>query len=379
MLTITGLNGTIYGQQQGIVLDNNFISKEEFRKIFKDLLDNESESVYIFKQNLLNIQKITHITQSKKGKVSTTTEFLNHLETISQLFSQLVLKGLGGNISLLSTFNLTRNRKTSSYYLMDENDLPSRTLPNGAKVYLNSQQQLENLKNDTRKLKKINDNLISHLNGFNNQLRQKKTQTSEERSKMYVWAYYNMTDRFKQQRNLPHPIAMARYFWGGGQLPGYIGEAFAAHMAIMHPNFMHDQHVSKLKSSVITEHGGAGSDNLFNLLYSTKSNTMSQLSGDVVVVDGEGRVIFNIQSKVSRYGKYDFTITYQQFIKNLYLFVEIYENALYNGANNQDIDILFEKFATKAWVPIQQEIEKQTSELIDTDILNPLVKHINKI
>lgn len=378
MLTITGLNGTIYGQQQGIVLDDNFISKEEFRKIFKDLLDNESESVYIFKQNLLNIQKITHITQNKKGKISTTTEFLSHLETISQLFSQLVLKGLGGNISLLSTFNLTRNRKTSSYYLMNENDLPSRILPNGAKTYLNSQWQLENLKNDARKLKKINDNLISHLNGFNNQLRNKKTQTSEERSKMYVWAYYNMTDRFKKQRNLPHPIAIARYFWGDGQLPGYIGEAFSAHMAIMHPNFMHDQHVSKLKSSVITEHGGAGSDNLFNLLYSTKGNTMSQLSGDVVVVDGEGRVIFNIQSKVSRYGKYDFTITYQQFIKNLYLFIEIYENALYNGANNQDIDILFEKFATKAWVPIQQEVKKQTSELIDTDILNPLIKNINK-
>jgi hypothetical protein len=46
------------------------------------------------------------------------------------------------------------------------------------------------------------------------------------------------------------------------------------------------RHIENLKKSVISEHGGPGSVDLFNLLAATKGNISSQLSGDIVVVDG---------------------------------------------------------------------------------------------
>jgi hypothetical protein len=61
-------------------------------------------------------------------------------------------------------------------------------------------------------------------------------------------------------------------------------------------------------------------------LSSTKGNTSSQLSGDIVVVDGQGNVRFNIQSKASIKGSYNIYITYQQFLTNVSKFLLIYKN-----------------------------------------------------
>jgi hypothetical protein len=94
-----------------------------------------------------------------------------------------------------------------------------------------------------------------------------------------------MKNRFNANKNNT-PMSLARYFWGDGQIHGYISEAYGSHLALTHTNFLVDEHVTELKKSVIEEHGGRGSRGLFALLSSTKGNTSSQLSGDIVIVDG---------------------------------------------------------------------------------------------
>ena len=365
-LQISGLNNQFYEQQSGIILDDKFITKEDFRLIFKQLLETESDSIRILKDNLIKMHKIRHITQSKKGKVQKVTEFLSDLEYISQLFSTIVLKGFGGQISLLSTFNMTQGKKVESYFLMNEDELPSRILPDGAKKYINTQQELSLLLTKTKQLQKLNQTITSHLNGFNTQLRRRDLQTKEERMLMYQWAYYQMKERYWIGRETPHPISIAKYFWGHGQTTGFIHEAFGTHLALHHPDVLKGGTIMGKLKSVIAEHGGPGSHDLFTLLHSTKGNTMSQLSGDTVGIDGNGYVIFNIQSKASRKGDYEFTIKYQKFIQNLYHFIEVFENSVINGVNEKDIDALFAQFSTKAWVPIKENAEKEINTIANT-------------
>ena len=283
----------------------------------------------------------------------------------------MMLKGLGGNISLLTTFDFGKNKSQETYFLMKESDLPSSLNENGEKTYLNTKENLNNLIAQGKKLKKLDESLDSHLRGFSNQLTRKNTQSKDERQQLYIWAYCNMKERFKKNRNIQHPISLSKYFWGNtSNAHGYATEAFGTHLALMHPNALMNGHIEELKkTSVIQEHGGAGSHELFSLLYSTKGNTMSQLSGDIIVVDGNGNVTFNIQSKASRKSAYNFTIAYQQFLKNIMLFKDIYEKNL--GAKSageipqKDIDALFKAFSTQAWVPIQKVLGNKIDETVD--------------
>lgn len=367
------ITGMTYKQTQGIILDDKLITKEDFRQIFKDLLK-DSESYEIFRKNLMNIKTLIHITQSKKGKQITTSEFVGALEYMRQIFSTFILKGFGGDINLLSTFNFTTKHKgTDVYFLENENNLPSMVNPAGAMVYENTKQNIDNLIRTGKNLNKLNQSLVSHLNGFDKALRDKNTQSKNERQAMYIWASNNMPDRWREQKEKPHPISIARYFWGESRtVRGYVAEAFGTHMALIHPETLMENHVIKLSNTVIKEHGGAGSDELFTLLHSTKGNISGLTSGDIVVIDGDGRVKFNIQSKASSRGSYSFTIAYQAFIKNLFLFRDVYENALWNGVSNKDIDMLFNKFSTNAWVPIKKKLENAIDETSKDLIVNNL-------
>ena len=105
-------------------------------------------------------------------------------------------------------------------------------------------------------------------------------------------------------------MSLAQYFWGNGHIHGYAAEAYGTHLSLMHNNFIATEHATELAKSVITEHGGRGSRGLFNLLNSTKGNTSPQLSGDIVIVNPDGTVRFNIQSKASIKSSYNIYITY---------------------------------------------------------------------
>lgn len=351
-----------YQLQQGVVLGDKFLNKEDFTEAFRSMLNN-SEGYINLRYNLAQARKIISIVQ-KGNATKTITEFTSDLEAIARLFSAF-MGGLGGDISLLTTFNIGK-KSAETYFLMREENLPSQLDEVGRKTYLNTLEALKQSQLGADKLKQLNDALKSHLNGFYRQLTKSSTQSKDDYQRMRIWSYYNMKNRYT--KNEHYPISMGRYFWGRGHIHGYAAEAFGTHLALVHPNALTGEHISNLKKSVISEHGGPGSIDLFNLLASAKGNISSQLSGDIVVVDTQGRLIFNIQSKASKYGAYAFTITYQKFLQNMILFLDIYEKYISNpkAIEEADINTLFNAFSANAWVPISTEVNERLDEEINS-------------
>ncbi len=373
-MKITVQGDISYQSQQGVVLGDQFLNKEDFAEAFRTMLK-DSEGYINLRYNLAQAKKTISIIQKGK-KTQTITEFTSNLEEIARLFSAFMM-GLGGDISLLTTFNIGK-KSAQTYFLMKEEDLPSQINEIGEKTYLNTLNALKQTQLGADKLKRLNDALKSHLNGFYRQLTTSKTQSEEDYENMRVWSYYNMPERYKafEDKDGHYPVSIGRYFWGRGHMHGYAAEAFGTHLALVHPNALIGEHISNLKKSVISEHGGPGSVDLFNLLASTKGNTSSQLSGDIVVVDGNGKVIFNMQSKASKYGAYEFTITYQKFLQKMMLFLDTYEKYATNmrAVEDSDIDALFNAFSTNAWVPISKEV----AQGIDKTVEEMFIKGIPK-
>lgn len=365
---IKNINGVQYSLSEGIVIGENFLNKEDFKIYFQELLK-ESDLYVSYRMQLSKVEKIIHILDKKKPR--TTVEFTSDLEMISQAFVNF-LGGLGGEISLFTTFNMGK-KSSENYFLMKEDDLPSSINEIGEKTYLNSLENLRKLQSNTKNLKKLNSALKSHLNGFYVQLTKTNIQSKFEYDKMIAWSQTNLPDRYKAylENHQNKQISIGRYFWGGGKIQGYAAEAYMTHLLMMHEADLAKEHQSKLKT-VISEHGGPGSEELFELLSSTKGTTSSQLSGDVVIIDSDGKVKYNVQSKASKYGSYEFTITYKAFLQNMMFFLDIYDDYIANPreVENKDVEALFQAFSTKAWVPINKKVTESIDEELKKILIN---------
>jgi hypothetical protein len=75
--------------------------------------------------------------------------------------------GLGGNISLLTTFSFGK-RTQRSYYLANEKSLPSQENIQGKKIYENTRQAIKNLENQAKKLALLDKVFKKHLIEFSN-------------------------------------------------------------------------------------------------------------------------------------------------------------------------------------------------------------------
>ena len=361
------VNGKVqyYKQQSGVVIDEKFLTYEEFKEAFKKLLL-DSEGYKNLRYNINQAQKIVHIIEGPTGP-RTTTEYLTDIHKISEEFSKF-MGGLGGNISLLTTFSFGK-RTQRSYYLANEKSLPSQENVQGKKVYENTRQAIKNLENQAEKLALLDKTFKKHLIEFSNQLHDPKAYSKDNFISLRKWSYYNLNKRwYEYGHGTMHSISYCDYFWGKSlQVHGYIAEAYGTHLAFIHPDALMGQHINQLKKSVISEHGGFGDYGLFELLASTKGNINSQISGDTVIIDKTGRVQFNIQSKASTKTKYKIEITYKQFLEKMDLFLSIYEKYVDNIDNiaDEDVAILFQAFKTEAWIPISEDLEENVDFYVD--------------
>lgn len=362
---------TSYEQKDGILLGSNLFDEQQFVEIFKELLRDKQQT---YRETFLPVwlaaKKWVSIVMTK-GETQSVTTVISNLQQVASAFAQFVggdYGQLGGDISLMTTFNFG-DQNQEIYYLPQEDTLSHKIdETTGELVYNNTQQTLEKLIEEGKDIQRVNESLKSHLNLFNTQLRNRDIYNKGDYPFLRAWSYYNMRERHdKISKQYKSRVSLARYFWGGGQWAGYISEAYAAHLAMKHPDFM-QQHAAKLMStipSVVEEHGGPGSPDLYSLLKSTKGNTSSQLSGDVVVIDGEGNVKFNIQSKASRRGAYGFTITYKQFMRNIMKFMDLYEACTEDESlAEQSAKEIFNMFKTQAWVPVQQKAQEEVNKEI---------------
>ena len=357
-----------YQQIQGVIIGDNFLTKEEFKQWFVELLTSKKaqEQAKELAMSLNNAVARIRGPQVRRG----ITQFNSDLEILTSKFlefSKLTKSyegsGLGGNISIMSTFNFLSGQSRDTYFIANENDLQSsQNKKTGAKLLYNTQSQLQTLVKKGKENKRMNEHFQSHLQNFYVQL-QECSPNAEDRRSLYVWAWYQMKQRYKKMRSKT-PVSMSEYFWGRGYDYGYVSEAYTTHL-ILHHNIDFKKDIAKFSKSVIEEEGGYGSSQLFTLLKASKGNTKSQISGDIVVVDQNGRVTFNIQSKATRGSDYSFEITYKKFLTDVQSLINIYLNWS-NDVKQQDkdLDLLFQKFSTNAWVPIS----KKVNDLANKDI-----------
>lgn len=358
-----------YQQESGVLIDDKLLSFEEFKAHFKELLENNSEIYKELKEDIIQAQQIMKIAYGP-------FEFEGKIHQITEKFSKFMggpksLKGLGGDIGLLTTFSFGK-RTQRTYFLMHENNLPSWNDLKGQKTYENARKILIQLEKQIKDVTLLDKTFKQHLMNFSNQLRNPKLYTQEDFIALRKWSYQHLRSRWNAyESGSIGKISYSDYFWGKGQVHGFISEAYGTHLALIHPNALVGERISQLKTSVIEEHGGFGNIGLFQLLASTKGNVKSQLSGDIVIIDPNGKVRFNIQSKASINTKYPIEITYQKFLENMQLFLDIYEKYLNNKDNisDKDMQVLFNVFKTEAWKPIQQDVEENIEDIIDKELL----------
>ena len=379
--TIKTLNGT-YEQQEGIVLGENFLNKEDFRKLFNDMIKNDSARIAMARMKLATFPRITSIVADlENGGNKTVVEFTSKVTALQDIFQNELFDAtkygtLGGNISLFTVFNIGNVNKMEAYHLMNEKELPS-TISNDMiqqRTYNNTNKQLAELQRQGANLVSLNSALKNHLQNFITQLN--TTQPVATRRTWHAWAGVN-APKLNEPRNKNgysrHFKHLANMFWKKSPNSiGYATEAFGTHMALFHAQDLLNSTQTTINSSVINELGGYTSHSLLSMLISTKGNTMSQLSGDIVVIGPGGKVQFNIQSKGSTKGAYTFTITYKRMIEKLQLFLDIYERYVFsqiNGISEEDLTALFNAFKTQAWVPIEDSLNQGINSVAD-DLTN---------
>ena len=368
-----------YEQRSGVLLGENFISREEFGNWIKeDLVNNLNTDEFEKLKNLLE-KSYKEVTNKKTQK--TTINFKKNLQKIRNSFddfSKIAGKGIiGGDISLLSTFNFDSEKETTSYIVKNERDL-SRTklLKRGILQINNTENNINKLMKETNRVEKMNKVFQQHLNDFYTQLIDRELQSDKERKKLYVWAYQNMKKRYIDNKGHT-PNSLAEYFWGKGHLQGYVLESYGAHIGLAHPNILKGSEAI-IPRSVIAEHGGPGSRGLFELLASSKGNTSAQIGGDIIIIDADGKIKLNIQSKASTTASYTFSLKYQQFLRDLLNLIKLLEeiNSFSNAKNiEEEIDELYKAFSAEAWVPIEKKIIEKTIKT-GNGLINNMVKNL---
>lgn len=359
------VNNKFYGEVEGVTLGKQFLNKEDFIDQFKDMLK-QSGTYQNFKLRLDAIkQKINQLNNANNMPIKNA---VISLEDISNDFSQL-MGGLGGDISLLTSFNFSRYKTMDMYFLTNEKDLSLSIDPetHGA-IYNNTKKELEQLIEANKGVIKINNAFVQHMQNYQNEI------TLQGRKNEYIelmsWSYYFLKERYKVFENRKkdsHYPSLAHFIWGKSTSArkGYVQESFGTHMALQHPNFLNQENLS-FSNSVVNEHGGRTSHSLYNLMASAKGNVASQLSGDIVVLDKNGQITVNIQSKATARSEYLITIKYKKFFESINKFCNIYDRYFNNGNFNtiadKDAEILFNSFKSKAWSEIDETLYHQLTE-----------------
>lgn len=361
--------------RKGVVIGDSFLTREQFGEWFEELVDElgeDNERLGLFAENLK--KSIKTVQRKDKEPIA---RFQRNLDALHKEFVSFTagykngMQGIGGDISLLTIFNFGENPDEEIYLLSKEEELDSTvTKKLGKKIFFNTKENLEQLITQVDKAVKLDNCFKFHLNQFSTQLNEALSEKSE-RQPLHVWSSYNMRRRYdvfhKEKGQDNSGVSLAQYFWGEGQIPGYVSEAFGTHLGLLHRDLTN---IGENSPSVIDELGGKTSTYLYSVLGATKGNTSSQLSGDIVIIDENGNVKFNTQSKATVGSRYDIHITYQQFLTNVQNFIEVFQNwsKKSQSEKQKDLDTLFKKFSTTAFIDIKDKIPQALANEVKKQI-----------
>lgn len=360
------VNNIKYVQKKGILLNGDFMDKNAFVNYFQNTLLNNSS----YRHSLSYLQRMGHIAEKLidqlEAGVNPSKISLN-LGILGERFTDFLGTSFGGEIALASVFQLN-----------------SKEEGKGVKIfYLDKQEKIRNAvynyENKLTKFKEKIDGLIDyseklnkHLEEFYFQLTQplNKIQTYQEYSKMRTWIYNNLSkERFKEGKKLKRfNSTFVQHFYGKTQTQrGYVTESFFAHQVLFHKGI----DSQSVKETVISEMGGAGNENLFKLLASSKGNITGILGGDIIVIDKNGNIVYNIQSKATVKNSYSFQLSLKSFLQDMMEFIAIYKKYYNNKTISQiaeeDAEKMFNFFAADVWVEERANLlmEKGLDKIFD--------------
>lgn len=367
-------NGIWYQQVSGVVLGNQFFPEQEFIQYIQNLLKTRKAEDYDgLKIRVQKAQDILKGIEKNKRTIATKKNFLSKVKEISKEFNRLLneeekaIQLLGGDISLFTTFNLTGEdiSAQSSYYLLDEQSLPSYTsevkgIVNIIQNYKTVVSQIiSNIEEEEKKGFLMDDTINLHLMNFYNQLISQETQDIQQYQQLKIWSYYNMRNRYDaikkaSNQRWPKQPSIARYFWGQGQIVGYVNEAFTTHLVLFHPDTLLGKAMMS-KQTVIDEHGGAGSYELFSLLNATKGQIAAQYGGDVIVLNKDNTIAFNIQSKASVSNYYGYQKKYTKYLQDIETILTSFIKLSSSDWSQEDAETIVQKIKADAWQPLVKQ------------------------
>ena len=80
--SITAPNGT-YAYQEGVILGDSFLSREDFRLLFNDMIKNDSARIAMVRMKLATFPRITSIVEDlENGGTKTVVEFTSKVTTL---------------------------------------------------------------------------------------------------------------------------------------------------------------------------------------------------------------------------------------------------------------------------------------------------------
>lgn len=364
-----------YALTERVILGKEAISKEEFKEAIKKVLP--QTETYSELQNMLNktsdtLKKVSTTQATVRRK--TIKHFFRDIEKVSEPLANF-MKSLGGDqIGLLTTFNFNDQEKIKTYFLADEKMLVGKKVNQiGEKNINNTLAKIKQLKESSESLILLNEVMQNHLQNFYRQVQNPQLQDKKDFIKMRVWSYYYMKNRYDAYERGSEQISLAEYFWGGGYYHGYVNESFGNHLVMQHAQALSKNHATSLRRSVIEEHGGTGGKSLFLLLQSAKGNLDAHWGGDIILIDHEGKVIYNIQAKGSVNTSYNYVHNYKKYVQSLQALINFFLEITKRGIENikdEDVEQLFEKFSATVLQKIEQELNEQVENESDALLAN---------
>ena len=103
------------------------------------------------------------------------------------------------------------------------------------------------------------------------------------------------------------------------------------------------------KQTVIDEHGGAGSYELFSLLNATKGQIAAQYGGDVIVLNKDNTIAFNIQSKASVSNYYGYQKKYTKYLQDIETILTSFIKLSSSDWSQEDAETIVQKIKADAW------------------------------
>lgn len=307
----------------------------------------------------------------------TIKHFFRDIEKVSEPLANF-MKSLGGDqISLLTTFNFNDQEKIKTYFLADEKMLVGKKINQiGEENINNTLAKIKQLKESSESLILLNETMKNHLWNFYKQIQNPQLQDKKDFIKMRVWSYYCMKKRYDAYERGSGQISLAEYFWGGGYYHGYTNESFGNHLLMQHAQALSKNHATSLRRSVIEEHGGAGEESLFLLLQSAKGNLDAHWGGDIILIDQEGKVMYNIQAKGSVGTSYSYIHNYKEYVQSLQALINFFLEITKRGIEDikeEEVEQIFKKFSATVLEKVEQELNEQIENESDT-LLKNLVK-----